>query len=41
MVILEVEQGQLGVAKDRGQQVVEVMSDSTCEPADALQLLGL
>ena len=41
VVRLQVQHRQLGVAEDRGQQVVEVVSDAAGEPADALQLLGL
>ena len=41
MILRQVDQRQLGVAEDRGQQVVEVVSDPSGEPPDTLQLLGL
>ena len=37
----QIREGQLAVAQDRGQQVVEIMGDPPCQPADRLHLLGL
>ena len=40
-VRLDAVRHQLGIAADRGQQVVEVVRDAAGEPADRLHLLGL
>jgi len=41
VVRVQVQHRQLGVAENRGQQVVEVVRHTAGEAADALQLLGL
>ena len=39
LAVIEVAEGQAGIAPDGGKQVVEVVRDPACELADALHLL--